>query len=366
MKKPYRNFLWVYLSTTLSALVSVALINYHFDPGELFHHRVEDTISSILLKGKNAAGVKNLDEGILARKVITDRRSTPDTIIMGSSRSMTLQSDHLPDIELFYNNAISSAVLHDLYAITHLYQKREVLPKTVIFGIDPWIFNPKSNHRWSSLQKECDDMVKQLKLTSPPLVNTAHQPNRWKELISLQYLRASLKSYNLPDPKESIFELSDEIVKRDILNPAGMLGHATVRRSDGAVIFPLRERQKTGEDTSRDSAIYNPTFLRYPKLSDHNKKCFEMLVDFWQKSGSKVVFLLPPYHPDFYARVKDDGPATMLEEAEVYVRSLGTQLNVPVVGGYNPKPFGFTASDFTDQRHPRPKVMASLFSSVSL
>jgi hypothetical protein len=68
-------------------------INYFVDPAHLFDRgRTERGIVTALSRGKRVTGLENYDERGFQRELAKRDTSSPETLIIGSSRAMTLSS----------------------------------------------------------------------------------------------------------------------------------------------------------------------------------------------------------------------------------------------------------------------------------
>ena len=77
-----------------------------------------------------------------------------DVIVLGSSRSMQIGKQLFDGFD-FFNNAVSGGSLEDHLAIYAMYRQHDLLPGTVILGLDPWIFNANNGQtRWHSIAPE--------------------------------------------------------------------------------------------------------------------------------------------------------------------------------------------------------------------
>ena len=104
----------------------------------------EKGIADILLSGHNVANIGNYDERLLQKDIIQNDQRQIDIIVLGSSRSMQINSQTINDIfqdQIFFNHAVSGASVEDYIAILDLYLEKNALPSTIIIGVDPWILN---------------------------------------------------------------------------------------------------------------------------------------------------------------------------------------------------------------------------------
>ena len=100
-------------------------------------------IATMLFEGKNVVGFNQLNgrelevlEVIVANM---NEETTPETIALGSSRILQLTREMVGTS--FYNSGTSGGDFNDVLSVFSLYDKAGKLPKNVIIGLDPWLFN---------------------------------------------------------------------------------------------------------------------------------------------------------------------------------------------------------------------------------
>ncbi len=158
-KSPPNNVLvfWGKLSLLAPIFLFVILINYFVDPAHILcktDRSYEEGMAALLLKGLNVADASNYDERLLQEFYIkglteSDRK---EIIVLGSSRAGQICSNLFP-LASFFNNSVSGGSLEDYVAITGIYLGKGLLPKEVILGIDPWLFNRNNGqNRWKSIK----------------------------------------------------------------------------------------------------------------------------------------------------------------------------------------------------------------------
>ena len=137
------------VKTSLSSFVIIFFLiitNYLGDNAKLYSKGYENKIAKILIDGYNVTNINNYDERILQREWINQLGKSPDIVVLGSSRSMMIREKDFENTKLM-NNTVSGASIQDLIAIYQLYKTKNLLPKTFVIGLDPWIFNQNNNQR---------------------------------------------------------------------------------------------------------------------------------------------------------------------------------------------------------------------------
>ena len=64
------------------------------DAAKIFHTGYERNIANIIYSSKNATNISNYDERILQKELINKIKSKPDILILGSSRTMLINSSY--------------------------------------------------------------------------------------------------------------------------------------------------------------------------------------------------------------------------------------------------------------------------------
>jgi hypothetical protein len=88
---------------------------------------------------------------------------------------------------------------------------------------------------------------------------------------------------------------------------------------------------------------------------------FEGLVHYLQAHGTRVVFLLPPFHAIAYRSCFANPKYKAVLEIETYLRDFAERSGITVIGSYDPARYGFKGEDFFDGTHGHDIVMKRLF-----
>ncbi len=141
----------------LSFLVPVfgllLLVNYFGDAAHIFDSNYEKTMAEIVSNGHNVTNIENYDERLFQAELINNKNIRPKFVVIGSSRTMLLNSHNLSS-NSFFNNSVSGAGMKDLIALYQLYKVNKKIPQKIMIGIDPRIFNESNNdERWKSIGK---------------------------------------------------------------------------------------------------------------------------------------------------------------------------------------------------------------------
>lgn len=362
MSDTYKSYYISALIAFLTTLIATCLINYHADPAHLFdaENKHEKEIAKYIISGMNVTNISNYDERILQNQYIRSITDAPNIITTGSSRSMMVRK-HLFGTNSFFNNSVSGASLEDHMAIYQIYHEQNLLPDTIILGMDPWVLNGNNDqNRWQSISEYYYNILHRIGINNK-LASTNKQPlfsNKYLQLLSFTYLTKSLQLI-LKKIKHSNREL---IATKKILPSEG-----NTKLSDGSLVYGNEVRNRTIENV-RTRAIGNAkrgSIYALNNFMSLNSDLTELLGKFIQiiiDDGVTPVIFLPPYHPLTYQVISSKSDYKSVIETEKYIRLLANKHNIKVFGSYDPNLAGCNDAQFTDDMHPKEECINSIFS----
>ena len=185
-----KKFIYKVICTSLPIILALVTVNYFGDAANLFNTGYEGKMADIVIGDSCVTNISNYDERVFQHELITRMKNIPNTVVIGSSRTMLITTDYFPSQTLF-NNSVSGASIEDLIAIYQMYKERNYFPKTIIIGIDPWTFNENnSQSRWKSVESyylQFHDRT-----LSTFIANNQFQ--KYEQLFSLSYFQPSIKN----------------------------------------------------------------------------------------------------------------------------------------------------------------------------
>jgi len=344
------RFLAWFGTTCLGILIAGAALNYAIDPAHIFRlGSYEREVAKILSSDRHVANVTNYDDRLLQVYYTELVRVSKDIVVLGSSRSMQIGASLYPRRSLF-NHSVTSARIEDFLAIVEMLTQREILPKTIVIGVDPWIFN--ANNRggyWKSFSRYLLGMQSRLGITCmPSAMKNADNP-RFHELISLDYLRESLSvlvSRLRSEGEDKYFAVDDDNTP------------LAIKRSDGSLKYPLH-RLVRSVGVVRAEAIHvmrtrpHAAISNFIELDNCLTQVFESLISYLQSKEISVEIVLPPYHPAAYRVIVGDNQYHTVLSAEAYLKDLSEEFDFPIYGSYSPVNLGCTDEEFVDAYHPK-------------
>jgi hypothetical protein len=323
--------------------VVMAGVNMYVDPAGIVHRGPEPLMAAMILTGRPVSGVIDFDERRLQKAVIEGLPAAPDVVVVGSSRAMSVRANWFPGAR-FYNASVSAAVIDDLVALTGTLDKAKRLPSQLLLFIDPWMLNANAVHTaWTVMRDERDAVLGLQKTgTEPTARRIGERFGRFAGLLSPSYFQASLRGLKafggrpLPRPAADAIE--------------GFIG------PDGSRTYPQR-RLALGVDEVRQMAVrwatardpYIDTFTRLDAAAGDKLKA---LVRFVRVRGVTVTWVLAPFHPRAYDLLASSADRRLMVEAEPAIRAIGVELNVDVVGSFDPRRCSCDERDFLDGAHP--------------
>ncbi len=352
-------------------LALVIYINYTVDCQGYFLGDLDlRGVAEMILAGDDLIGydqVLSRQREILDTVVANmDDDSVPETIALGSSRIMQLSREMVRTS--FYNSSLSGADFYELLCEFYIYDRRGRLPKNVIIGVDPWIFNTDVDAQ----SKRADPMLYaefvSERLGIPMPYEKEDTSQKWGYLFDLSYFQGNLEYMQtataLGDQVETESGAVLQAVPKDKLYELD----AEVRRADGSVVYGLSYRSRPQEEVDAD-ALQQTTVMafleNYPEPDAGRLAVFEAWLRYMQEKEINVIFFLAPYPPIEYDHVLENaeryGGLLGTEEA---VRALGRRYNIPVYGSYDPYAIPAENVDFYDGLHPRAECVARIFPGV--
>ncbi len=320
----------------------------------------ENDSALALLSGQALAKGDQLNERLVLSLLIENLEQPFDTIAVGSSRIMQLGRE-LAGVDNFYNCGLSGADYRDIINIYYQFEKAGMLPKNIIFALDPWILNadPTKLHGQSDAEMFREFMATRLGYTegyTPP--PTEDELNIWALLQpeafqqSMEYMLHSGENYTPPN-----------LVEGNVYDQPSQ-----VKMSDGTALYPPMYRnadQTMVDEMARTEAT---TFLHMDGyLAPDPDLCllFHLFVHYVRSQGVNVIFMLMPYNPWVYNYATENAetyPGFFLTEP--WFTRYATMYDIPLYGSYNPFVTDTGYGGFYDGLHVRPEAIPGFFPGV--
>lgn len=344
-----KNFVFVYLTTFLLLVASIATLNYRLDSHYLFSrsHLLENAVDD-LLSGRMIAGIRGVDNRYLQKRIIEKMKEIPDTIVIGSSRSVLLRASFFgfETTGSFFNHAVGAASLKDYIAILGIYKRKGALPARIIVEIAPWLFDKrhegsKFSRQWLSSANEYYYLMRLLNYNIPELIrsynNVLHKILKTKFLIAYS---DTIEHFKLL--------LSGEEIDYRIANCK--YPEVFLKMPDGSRNYPFSKRRQYDSFSKEDNRQFLKTMAKHIHQQSL-QKMFLDLISYLENNGTQVVFFLPPYNPKTYHQINKNRALQYVHNYERMILDLAKSKNIPVIGSYNPHISHLSYKDFLDGVH---------------
>jgi len=330
-----KKFIYKATIITLPVLILLLLVNYFGDAARLFDSDYEKQMAKIVASNKYVTNIENYDERLFQKELISDKNIQPNLVIIGSSRTMLINSDLFPSALLF-NNSVSGASIEDIVSIYELYKFNKKSPQKIIIGIDPWTFNENNGQkRWQSISAYYYSFQ-----------NTINQENttyfKYKELFSFSYFQSSLKmipcfiagNANPKSTKETHNLLATKL-------------------TDGSFVYgeQYRNANQIEIDNKINSYLTGGIYSieAFDNISVRILNEFEKLIIDMKENGIEIEFFLAPYAPVVYDKIQKKYP--MVLKSEEMINDFASSNNIKLYGSFNPYILGMDKTYFYDGMH---------------
>ncbi|HZF69960.1 hypothetical protein [Sulfuricurvum sp.] len=338
---------------TVFLISIVAGFNYFFDSYGFFqNNKGLSAAAKAIGQGRIVAGLENYDERIFQKQIYNNFGKIPDCIAIGSSKSMMIQSNMVTCHGKFFNHSVSDASLEDYISITGIYAKDDRLPKKIILGIDPWIFNKNTGRGdWETLKDEYAFMLSQISTRKDN--KTYDTKNNYLQLINFDNTIYNIEHLN----KGNLIKV---VINENI--------DSSIKRADGSIEYPYKIRFQSDVETKKNAIqyisgkVYN--LEDFDQLS--NVQLFEDFIVYLQHHNIEVEFFIPPYHPIVYDYISNNHKYHNVLKVEEYLNAFAFHHKIKILGSYNPYKYGLTSKDFTDGMHSKSYVSAIIFKNIPL
>lgn len=341
----------------------VISLNLIVDPAHLFNKQLVENAADALSAGQVIESPGDFDEGLLLDKVLDGLKNQPDTIIVGSSHIM-----YTPwAFDNYYVAGLSGAYVGDYFGVIGLLDSKDMLPKKLVFGIDPWAFDSSyDNGRHSYLSPMASyeyNYINGNKAQASKLNFGGLE--KVKEVYSFSYFQSSVKNLQSRGLNYYFGKSANDI--KTVSDPLN---------SKEALIFPNGSRKMPASAYESFESINNAAISAveskkvYQLKADFNPAQSENFSDFLKllnslmDRGLEVEIYLASWHPvlyDYFENSSDYHGVVLLEQA---LRDFAKESKIVLHGSYNPEACNVTAEDFSDWLHLKPEKMLENFNVI--
>ena len=356
-----------------SVLALFSLINFFADPENIYPKLFSSDESGSLLASysnkltKSKYGLLDEEFSILndreRKKALAMFSKDSDCAIIGSSRVKQISSFRdekslTKNCKSIINLGVDGSTLEDYFIFSEILLENKNTINTIVFGIDHWSLKFDQDTRYYLLHSDLDKMRYRLKISTKEF-GASSNVSLAANLINLQYLNLSLnKIFSENKLKEEGAEEIEEIFKyaEKFDQNIGISG-TSVSLPDGSKIYsseaPGRElKEINGFQTYKVSEANDGGWYE-EKAVDDFIKLVKLL-----KGKFNIIFLMTPYHPKVWDL--DQPIIDLMINIENKIHLIAKELNIKVIGSYNPIKIGCSKNEMFDSMHAKAKCLIKL------
>jgi len=116
-----QRFINKFIIISLPVLILLFTVNYFGDAARIFDSDYEKEMAETLMKGSFVTNISNYDERVFQKELINRMNNAPEILVLGSSRTMLINSTYFPN-QTFFNNSVSGASIEDIIALFQMYK----------------------------------------------------------------------------------------------------------------------------------------------------------------------------------------------------------------------------------------------------
>ena len=306
-----------------------------------------EVIAAEILKRNEYTYFNDLDERLFQNSRLEGAGGDfeGDTIVVGSSRIMSVNSD-LFGVKVL-NLSVSGATIEDIYSLA-LPGLRASGQNRILIGLDPWILNKNNKEsRWKSQESNFNfwriTVVNQTPLSSV-IYPGAFSPQRQTSLALKIY-----DAFNLQQISQIPEDGRPEILAK--------------KAKDGSIIYGLEYQSMTSEDI-RAGFSSNQSYagMHAFQLSESNLTKIQSLISYLKANSTGVEIVLSPYHPELYPELASN--STGYKTAEQVFIDMAKQQGIIIRGSYNPLESDCRSDEFYDGMHPKEACMVKVLKNI--
>lgn len=349
------------LGTVFFCFTAAVALNFFVDPAGIYRDgRLHpQSYADTLVNSEHGLWDPNdeVDDRLLA-KAMSLYSQRAECVVIGSSHVMQISSERTPralsDIcGSIINLGVHGASIEDHFILSYL-AIQNGRPKKIILGIDPWTFAFGLDQRWSTykdiyFQAESEILGKRFATVSNSVDKAG--VSKLVNLINMDYTMRSIET-----AARSLRRGQISIVTAPKLDPA-IGGEYPVRLPDGSLIYsakfisdPNRAIVPFGGETYKtDGPLNQPDAI----------KAYRALLLWVRSKGVEPILLMTPYHENVLKAPQAPNTVAILA-TEPHIIDLAHELDLRIIGSYDPKMFNCLNNEFYDFMHPTTECLMKL------
>ena len=350
----------ILLATAFLILCLAGLLNYVVDPSRIYQKGEIDPLAyaDTLIKSSHGlwAPPDSLDERLI-KKALAEYSGQFDAVVIGSSHCMSISGVRKPRAlaglcDSLLNLGISGAGIEDHLTMAFLSIKNRQ-PKKIFFSIDPWTFAYGKDTRWFTYKKDYYESRAEI-FESDSRNTQKNNAANWQKLMNLFNLEYTLRSARIlfleARPRSDCISLAPRL-------NYSIGGEFPVYLNDGSYFYSAKY---IADCQSTPIPIGGSTYKTdSPCNTRDGIDAYRSLLLWVKHKGVEPILLMTPYHENVWkAPLSLD--AVAMRATETIVLNLARELNLRVVGSFDPAVAGCQPSDFYDCMHTKPEGLAKL------
>jgi hypothetical protein len=347
--------------TVLFLLATVAALNFFVDPAGIYRDgRLNpQSYADALIKSEHGLWSQDdsIDERLLA-KAMSSYSQRVECVLIGSSHVMQISSERTPrslsDVcGSILNLGVSGGSIEDHFILTYL-AIQTGRPKKIILGIAPWTFAFGMDQRWSIYKDAYFQAESEILGKKFPTVSNSFDRADESKLVNLINMEYTIRS--LQTAARDYIRGRPTIAAAPKLEPtAGGLYPARLR--DGSFIYSAKYISDARRATVR---LGGETYKTDGKLNQLDAiNAYRDLILYIKSKDVEPILLMTPYHENVLKAPKAPNTVAILA-TEPLIINLAHELDLKVIGSYDPKMFNCLNNEFYDFMHPTAECLMKL------
>lgn len=356
----YLKYLFV---TTIAALTIVAGINYFVDPASVYRPNKSSAKEFAKALVKSEYGLWWIEntptDWDIKTALVSTSNNNVDCVVIGSSRVMQIGSARSisslhEQCASILNLGVSGGSIEAHYILSYLALKN-LHPRKIVFGIDPWTFAFKKDPRWynyaNDYQLAKESILGHHNQLSSENTNTVS--GKVMNLFSLLYTSKSINKLLSDFQNHSNHDVISTAPKLDerlggenpiLFRDGSLLSSSNSFQSQKKNFIPLG-----GDPYGTDGAINDLSAV----------EAYKSLLRWVKKQGVEPILLMTPYHQNVLLK-PDSLNVRAIDTIEPIIKQIGNEFGLIVIGSYHPEKAGCLSTEFFDFMHATPDCLAKL------
>lgn len=351
----HRNQITAFFICLILIVVSIYTINAWVDVSGMGSQNKVSMLAKKQIEGKTLVSSKAFDQRAWVRSTILERKSCPDLLILGSSTVGALSQDMFKDSML--NLWLTGPTIEDYEAIYSILSEARCAPKKIVIGIDPWFVNRNMvSDRWKTLIDDYWNYHHQGDSFGKYRIVVGRTWSKFKDRLSFITTRESVqlllkKKSTQNDQIVLVDSKLADVCNSKLLETFPDGGReVNLRGSDGHFencqqFLPSDDEVTKIAETYLSRNMHNVMDWHEVNMDSINR-LHELVGKF--SHGSKVMLVMPPYHPITYDLLLKNG---VIKANLQKMNGELSKFGVEFMNLQNPNEIGCSAQDFDDSHH---------------